>query len=91
MSKMTVIPTKGSIEEKIRHERETRRVVREQEDTLYGKGVFNRSKDRAARGDYGFCKEGDKYLDAMRRYPRERDKISKEYHAWQASQRKYGG
>lgn len=80
----------GSIEEKIKHDTETRRMIRHQEDTVYGKGVFNRSKDRPARGDYKFCDEGAKYLDAMRRFPRERDRIGKEYRDWQAEQRKYG-
>ena len=85
-----LIKGKGSIEERIKKDKETRRMVREQEDNIYGKGIYNRSKDRPSRGDYKFCEEGGKYLDAMKRFPRERDKISKEYHAWQAEQRKYG-
>ena len=87
---MTLIIGKGSIEEKIKHEKETNRMIRYQEDKLFHKGIFNRSKDEPARGDYKFCDKANKYLDDMRRFPNDRDKISKEYHAWQKSQRKYG-
>jgi len=87
---MVLIKGNGSIEEKIKHEKETRRIIRQQEDTLFGKGIYNRSKDRAARGDYNFCKQGDKFLSDMRRFPGDRDKISKDYHDWQKKQRKYG-
>jgi len=87
---MVLIIGKGSIEEKGKHEKETRRIVRQQEETLYGKGLYNRSKDRPARGDYSFCKQGDKFLTDMRKFPRDREKISKDYHDWQKKQRKYG-
>ena len=87
---MVLIKGVGSIEEKIKHETETRRIIRQQEDQLYGKGIYRCGKDKAQRGDFKFCTEGAKYLDAMRRFPRERDRISKEYHGWQKSQRKYG-
>ena len=87
---MTLIKGKGSIEEKIAHEKETRRMIRKQEDEIFGKGIYNRSKDEPRRGDYKFCKEADKILNDMRRFPKDRDRISKYYHDWMKSQRKYG-
>lgn len=87
---MVLIKGVGSIEEKIKHETETRRIIRHQEDRLYHGKYFSGHKDTPSRGDYGFCTEGAKYLDAMRRHPKDIKKISEEYHDWQASQRKYG-
>ncbi len=87
---MVLIIGKNSIEEKVKYEKETNRIIREQEDTLFGKGVYNRSKDREARGDHSFCREGDKFLTDMRRFPKDRDRIGKDYHDWQKKQRKYG-
>ena len=85
-----IILDKNSIEYKIREEKASRKAVRDQLDRIHGKGVFNRSKDSASRGDYKFCEDGGKFLNDMKRFPKDRDRISKEYHDWQASQRKYG-
>lgn len=86
---MVLIKGKGSIEEKIKHEKETRRIIRQQEDLTGANRSLYKAKG-PQRGDYKFCDEGAKYLNAMKKYPRERDKISKEYHSWMQSQRKYG-
>ena len=82
----------GSTDTKIKHEKETRRQIREQEDNYYTKGVFNRSKDRPARGDYKICREGDKFLTAYKNATSKEDqnKISKEYHQMQKEGRKHG-
>uniref|UniRef100_A0A6M3KQQ3 Uncharacterized protein n=1 Tax=viral metagenome TaxID=1070528 RepID=A0A6M3KQQ3_9ZZZZ len=86
---MVVIVSKNSIETKIKFENETRRRIRQQEDQLYGKGVYHQ-KDHASWGDYEKNKVAEKFLDDMRRHPSERERIGKEYHKWQAQQRKYG-
>lgn len=86
---MVLVIGKGSIEEKIKHEKETRRMIRKQEDLTGSNKSLYRSKG-PQRGDYKFCDESSKYLSAMRKHPKEQDKISREYHDWQKSQRKYG-
>jgi len=89
---MVLVIGKGSIEEKVKHEKETRRMIREQEDRLFHGKVFGRSKDIPARGDYKLCREGDKFLTAYKnaKSAEDRKKISAEYHQMQAEGRKYG-
>lgn len=93
---MVVIKVKGdSIEKTVRHDIETNKIIRQQNDQLFGKGVFRTGKDRPQRGDYRFCREADKFTMDMRKAKNMGDEkafkeISKEYHRWQAKQRKYG-
>lgn len=83
---MTLIIGKGSIEEKVKKELYTNKMIRRQQDILDGK--VNPHKPQ--RGDYKFCEEGAKFLRDIKKYPNESKRISKEYFDWQKSQRKYG-
>jgi hypothetical protein len=86
---MVLIISKNSIEQKVRDESALRKQHRQQVDNLKG-GIYGRGKDRPAYGDYQLCRESEKFLKDMRRYPEARAEISKEYHKFQAKQRKYG-
>ena len=88
--KSNVIVTKGSIEEKIRFDNETNRRIRVQEEELHSKGIFKHGKDKACWGDYGKNKTAEKFLNDIRRHPKEKGRIGSDYHKWQAQQRKYG-
>ena len=87
---MVLIKSRDSIEAKIKFEYGTRKMIRDQEDCTGDNRRWHRTKG-AQRGDFKFCDEGSKFLQDMKRFPRELDKISKEYHEFQKSQRKYGG
>lgn len=72
-----IIKAKGSIEEKVKREREGREIIRRQEDVLKGLTRTN----EAQRGDYSELKRCDKVLEDYRRFknPRDRERIKKEY------------
>ena len=83
---MVLIIGKGSIEEKIKKEKHLRKIVSKEEDIRAGKC----SAKGPTRGDFKFCDEGSKFLQAMKKYPKEKDKISKEYDQMMKEGRKYG-
>ncbi len=72
-----LVKGKNSIEEKVRHEAEGRRLIRKQLDQLSG---LSRSTG-PQRGDFKTCRDADKVLKEYREHkdPRDREKIRREY------------
>ena len=80
---------KGSIEEKVRHEKVVRKSIEQHvgivEGTYRPKG--------ATRGDYEFLRRQDKVLNDYRRFknPQDREKIKQEYFGRESEQRRRAG
>jgi hypothetical protein len=82
---MTLIIGKGSIEEKVRREKDARYVMRRQEDIH--KGLTKSTGPQ--RGDFKECREYDKVLSDYRRFKNasDRKKITQEYYGRQKERR----
>jgi len=83
---MTLIKSKGSIEEKIRREARDRAAIRRQEDIHRG---LTRSTE-AQRGDFDKTKKFDKLMGDYRRFknPNDRKEITNAYFQAQRESRK---
>lgn len=77
--------SEGTIEQRIRHEAEGRRVARRQIDVMSG---LTRSTG-PSRGDYKMCREGDKILREYKDHkdPRARKEIEANYRQMQREYR----
>jgi hypothetical protein len=81
-----LIKGKGSIEERIKKEKEANRQMRRQEDVLAGRSMAK----KAQRGDFGVTKTFDNLMADYRKFKGkgDREKIEREYRQAQRESRR---